>query len=151
MFYPIHTANLNAIQALGRSDLFLKLEIWKKVVGIMVLLFTFRISVMAMAYSLLFTSVTGQIINSWPNRKLLDYSYLDQLKDILPNIAIAVLMGVVVYPMKRLPLPVAAVLALQIIVGAVVYIILSKLTHNDSYGYVKGLALSVVKKRLSEF
>ena len=65
MFYPIHTANLNAIKAMGRSDLFLKLEIIKKIVGLTALAITVPISVMAMGYSLLVTSVLSQIINSW--------------------------------------------------------------------------------------
>lgn len=75
MFYPIHTANLNAIKAMGRSDMFLKLEIAKKVVGIFLLILTMNFGVMAMAYSLLVGSVLNQIINSWPNRKLLLYGY----------------------------------------------------------------------------
>ena len=81
-FYPIHTANLNAIKAMGRSDLFLKLEIIKKAVGLAFLLSSIWFGVMAMAYTLLITSVISQIINSWPNKKLLGYSYLEQLKDI---------------------------------------------------------------------
>ena len=90
MFYPIHTANLNAIKAMGRSDLFLKLEIWKKVIGLILLLATLFISVKAMAYSLLISTLTSMIINSWPNKKLLNYSFLEQMKDILPSILLAV-------------------------------------------------------------
>ena len=82
-FYPIHTANLNAIKAMGRSDLFLILEILKKVVGLTAILSTMWISVMAMAYSMIFTSVICQIINAWPNKKLLGYSYLNQVADML--------------------------------------------------------------------
>lgn len=67
MFYPIHTANLNAIKAMGRSDLFLKLEIAKKIVGMILLLSTMWFGVMAMAYSLLVSMITSMIINSWPN------------------------------------------------------------------------------------
>ena len=93
MFYPIHTANLNAIKAMGRSDLFLRLEIAKKIVGIIALLLTMKISVMAMAYSLLVTDWISQIINAWPNKKLINYSYLEQLKDFLPGIILAVLWG----------------------------------------------------------
>ena len=70
MFYPIHTANLNAIKAMGRSDLFLKLEIAKKIVGMILLLSTMWFGVMAMAYSLLVSMITSMIINSWPNRQL---------------------------------------------------------------------------------
>ena len=83
MFWPIHTANLNAIKAMGRSDIYLKLEIIKKFVGLVVLFSVMRYGVMAMAYSLLVTSVLSQIINSSPNKKLLRYGYLEQLKDIL--------------------------------------------------------------------
>lgn len=96
MFYPIHTANLNAINAMGRSDLFLKLEVAKKVIGMILLLSTMWFGVRAMAYSLLVSSLCGQIINAWPNRKLLGYGYLEQMKDILPSISLAVFMGVCV-------------------------------------------------------
>ena len=89
MFWPIHTANLNAIKAMGRSDLFLRLEIIKKVMGLTLLLATMRISVMAMAFSLIVSGILSQIINSWPNWKLLNYNYLEQLRDILPSIIIA--------------------------------------------------------------
>ena len=92
MFYPVNTTNLNAIKAMGRSDLFLKLETIKKAIGLIVLLGTMWFGVMAMAYSLLFTSITSQIINSWPNKKLLDYSYPEQIRDILPGILLAVVL-----------------------------------------------------------
>ena len=136
MFYPVHTANLNAIKAMGRSDLFLKLEIVKKVVGLIVLLSTMWFGVMAMAYSLLFTSITSQIINSWPNQKLLDYSYPEQIWDILPGILLAVLMGCCVYPIQWLGLPDVVTLLIQVPLGAVIYIGVSAVLRLDSYKYV---------------
>ena len=147
MFYPIHTANLNAIKAMGRSDLFLKLELIKKVIGITVLVSTIRYGVMVMAYSLLFTSVTSQIINSWPNGKLLDYSYLEQLKDILPGILLAVLMGVCVWTIEFLHLPVVITLILQIVVGSVIYISLSKLFKLEAFGYLLDIIKSFLLKK----
>ena len=143
MFYPIHTANLNAIKAMGRSDLFLKLEIIKKIIGIILLIITMNISVMAMAYSLLLISVLSQIINSWPNRKLLNYSYLQQLKDILPSIIISCIMGGIVYLVNFLELSAIITLIIQIILGAIIYIMLSKLFKIDSFNYL----LDIVKKR----
>lgn len=122
MFYPIHTANLNAIKALGRSDLFLKLEIIKKVIGLIILAVSMQYGVMAMAYSLLLGSLTGQIINSWPNRKLLRYGYLEQLKDIMPNILLAVLMGICVSFVNYLGFSHIITLLIQICLGAVIYI-----------------------------
>ncbi|MBQ6503319.1 MAG: lipopolysaccharide biosynthesis protein [Flexilinea sp.] len=136
LFYPIHTANLNAILAMGRSDYFLKLEIMKVFVSLTALFATMNISVEAMAYSLLFTSVASQIINSWPNWKLLNYSYIDQLKDILPTILLAVFMGGCVYLLQFLGLPDIITLILQVLLGAAIYIAGSMLFKLESFSYI---------------
>ena len=120
MFYPIHTANLNALKAMGRSDLFLKLEIAKKVVGIAALLSTLWFGVMAMAYGQLVISVLSQIINSWPNKKLLDYGYPEQLKDILPSVGLAVFMGGCIYCISFLKLAPILTLLIQIVLGIII-------------------------------
>lgn len=137
MFYPIHTANLNAIKAMGRSDLFLKLEIKKKLVGIILLISTMRFGVMAMAYSLLLNSVLSQLINSAPNKKLLNYGYLEQLKDIFPSISLAVFMGFSVNRLPVLNLSTGIYLFFQIIFGAIIYISLSILFNLESFGYLR--------------
>ena len=139
MFWPIHTANLNAINAMGRSDLFLKLEIMKKVIGLILLFTTMRISVMVMAYSLLLSSLISQIINSWPNRKLLNYGYLEQIKDISPSIILAIGMGGIISSIQYLKLSPLVTLSLQIPLGAILYISGSILFKLDTFEYVKGL------------
>lgn len=144
MFYPVHTANLNAIKAMGRSDLFLKLEIVKKVMGLTVLALTMWHGVMAMAYSLLFTSLAGQIINAWPNKKLLNYGYLEQLKDILPGILLAVVMGFCIYPIQWLGLPDIVTLLIQVPLGAVIYIGLSALLKLESFTYLWGMVKPIL-------
>ena len=136
MFYPIHTANLSAIKALGRSDLFLKLEIMKKVVGLILLLITMRISVMAMAYSLIVSSVFSQVINSWPNRKLLNYGYMEQIKDILPSIILSVFMGLIVYLINFLKLPQLITLIIQICLGVFIYILCAILFKLDIFYFL---------------
>ena len=136
MFYPIHTANLNAIKALGRSDLFLKLEILKKVIGILLLLSTLWLGVIAMAYSLLVSSICSQIINSWPNRKLLYYGYLEQLKDILPSIFLAIVMGGAIYPIRLIGLGNIITLIVQVVLGGIIYIAGSILFKIDSFQYL---------------
>lgn len=146
MFYPIHTANLNAIKAMGRSDLFLKLEIVKKVVGIALLLSTMWFGVMAMVYSLLVSSVLSQIINSWPNRKLLNYGYLEQLKDILPGIILAVFMGFCVNLVSLLDLSNIVTLLIQIPLGAVIYIVSSALLHLESFKYLIDMIRPMTRK-----
>ena len=136
LFFPIHTANLNAIKALGRSDLFLKLEILKKVIGIALILITMHISVLAMALSTLVNSLICQLINTWPNRKLLNYSYGDQIRDILPNILLAAVIGGCVFVVGLIGLPDWATLLIQVVLGAVLYAGLSAATKNESYRYL---------------
>lgn len=146
MFWPIHTANLNAIKAMGRSDLFLKLEILKKCVGVILLFSTMWFGPMAMAYSMLVSSITSQIINSWPNRKLLGYSYVEQMKDVLPSILLSVVMGMVVWCISVTGLPVLPVFIMQVLFGAVIYIAGSAIFRLEAYLYLKRLLSSFVKK-----
>lgn len=146
MFYPIHTANLNAIKAMGRSDLFLKLEIWKKIIGMLLLLSTLFISVKAMAYSLLISTLASMIINSWPNKKLLNYSFLEQMKDILPSILLAAGMGVVVYMIGLLNISTLPLLIFQIICGGVIYILESEILKPEPYVYLKEIVFSFIRR-----
>ena len=146
LFFPIHTANLNAIKAVGRSDLFLKLEIIKKVIAFTLLFITINISVEAIACSVLITTFTSQIINSWPNRKLLNYRYLEQLKDILPNLLLSLFMGVCVYLVSFLGLPDIITLVLQISLGVIIYIICSKIFKIDSFSFVCEIIKSYLHK-----
>ncbi len=146
-FYPIHTANLNAIKAMGRSDIFLKLEIIKKAIGLAVLLSTMWFGVEAMAYSLLFTTVINQIINSWPNKKLLGYSYIDQIKDLLPNIILSVIMGVIVYTITFIGLNDIVTLLIQVPLGVAIYVLGSKLMRIDSFDYMLGTLKGFISKR----
>ena len=153
-FYPIHTANLNAIKAMGRSDLFLKLEIIKKIVSTITILSTVFISVMAMAYSLLVSSILNQLINSWPNRKLLGYSYENQIMDIVPQILLSCGMGAIVYSVQFLGLGNLATLLIQVPLGVILYYAGSKIFHIDSFDFlvstVKGLFKRKKKKEVSE-
>ena len=138
-FYPIHTANLNAIKAMGRSDLFLKLEVIKKIFGIATLLATMWISVEAMAYSLLVSSVLFQIVNSFPNKKLLNYSYLEQLWDMLPSILLSFGMGAIVWSVTLLTLNDFTSLLIQIPLGALIYVSTSAIFKVESFAYILSL------------
>lgn len=147
MFYPIHTANLNAIKAMGRSDLFLKLEIAKKTVGMILLVSTMFISVEALAYSLLISTLSSMIINSWPNKKLLNYSFLEQMKDIMPSILLAMIMGIVVYFIGYINLPTIPLFVIQVVCGVVIYVAGSAIFKLEPYKYVKDIVVSFVMKK----
>lgn len=143
-FYPLHTANLNAIKAMGRSDIFLKLEIIKKLVSTVLLVASMGMGVYAIALSQLAAGIASQLINAWPNGKMLGYSYPQQLRDMLPAIGLSALMALCVWPVSRLGLGDFATLLIQIPLGAVIYATLSKLLHIDSFDYI----LETVKKLL---
>lgn len=141
-FQPIQTANLNAIKAMGRSGMFLKLEIVKKIIGVGILLIAMHYGVFAIALSLLVYNVMAQIINSFPNRKLLGYSYFEQLKDIFPYIALSCVMAALIYPISFLQLGDLVTLTLQVLCGGLVYIAGSVWLKVETFQYI----FEIIKK-----
>ena len=146
IFWPIHTANLSALKALGRSDLFLKLEIWKKTVGMIFLLITMWHGVMVMAYSLLLLSILAQIINTWPNRKLLNYKYQDQIYDIIPFLLASCSTGCLMSTVYLLNLSQIATLLLQIATGFITYITISHIFKFEVYNLLLNQIKLILKK-----
>jgi O-antigen/teichoic acid export membrane protein len=134
-FYPVHSCNLQAINAMGRSDIFLKLEIVKKGLGIgalLVAVFCFD-SPIAIAMTGAFTTVISCFINAYPNKKLIDYSYFEQMRDILPSIAAAVVMLGAVLAVQLLDLGAFATLAVQIALGVAVYVAVSVIFRLEPF------------------
>lgn len=146
MFDPIHTANLNAIKSLGRSDLFLKLEIIKTLTGLAALAITIPRGLHAVAGGVLLTSFLAQLYNSFPNRRLLGYTYLEQLSDGLPIVLMALVMGILIYPIKYLRLNDAGTLGLQISLGLCVYIAVSYMFKSQEFEYLVQFVKQLFKK-----
>ena len=143
---PIQTANLQAIKAMGRSDLFLKLEIKKKVVGILSIILVMRLGVMAIAATGALYSIYASIVNAHPNRKLMGYGYRDQIKDLSPALGLSAVMGIIVFLLGYLRLPTIVLLAVQVFAGAVIYIILSIVFKMEIFYYILDLLKSYKKK-----
>lgn len=148
-FYPIHTANLQALNAQGRSDKFLQLEIIKKSYGIVTLMITVFCfdSPLAIALGGAVTTLISCFVNAAPNKKLLNYSYPEQMKDIFPSMTISVIMGTVVYCVLFLGLVNWLTIIIQVVVGMVIYILLSELFKLECYVYLKNMILGFLKKR----
>ncbi len=144
---PISTANLNAIKALGHSDYFLTLNFIQKLVGLTILFSAMWFGVIAIALSLLFTCIINQIITTWTNRKLINYNYLEQIKDILPNIGLSITMGGIVFCITFLHLSDIYTLIIQMPLGIIVYIITSKILKIDSYEYTKKILKQLLPKK----
>ena len=126
-FYPVHTSNLQAINAMGRSDIFLKLEVIKKCVGLSILMFVVFCfnSPIAIALSGMVTTIISCFINAYPNKKLIGYSYFEQMKDILPSFVASIMMCGVVLLLSRIQLPLVMLLMVQVFAGCVIYVVLT--------------------------
>ncbi len=137
-FYPLHTANLNAVKAMGRSDIFLKLEITKKLISTVLLVASVNLGVYAIALGQLISCLIAAVINAWPNRRLLGYSLLQQLRDVLPALLLSLVMGGAVWSLSFLGLPDLPLLAAQICAGVLIYAGLSMAFRLDSFEYLLG-------------
>lgn len=134
--WPIHTTNLNGINAMGRSDIFLKLEIIKKTYGLLMLFLMIPHGPFAMCCGVLVTGIVSTFVNSYPNRKLLGYHYLAQIRDIAPSALLAIAMGGVIYPIVWLELGNLVTMCFQTIVGMIFYFVFAYLFHLDAFAYI---------------
>ena len=144
---PIQSSNLNAINALGRSDIYLKLEIIKKIFGLIALISTMFISVKAMAFSLIITTLLNQFINSFSIKRIINYTYKEQTMDIIPQIFISLIMGSLVYCINFISINIYFILITQILTGIILYVLLSKIFKLDSYLYLVDLFKQYINKK----
>ena len=119
----------------------------KKIVGVLLLLLSVKMGVMAMAYSLLITTLISMIINSWPNKELLIYSYFEQIKDMLPQIAISLVMGFFILVLQYTPLNGVILMLTQIFCGVVIYILLSKIFKVETFCYLTDIVTSFLQTK----
>lgn len=141
-FLPIHTTNLQALNGMGRSDLFLKLELLKKAYGLAILLVTAFVfqNVYLMVGSYILTGLVSTFVNAWPNRCVIGYTYAEQIRDICPAFCLAIVSAIAAYSASALGLPDAATIALQTAIMAAVYGGLSKIFKVEAFSYLMDTA-----------
>jgi O-antigen/teichoic acid export membrane protein len=142
--WPLHVMNLEVAMAVGRSDLFLRLEIIKKVLVGIGILATFRISVMAMVWAFLIVSVAGVFLNTHYSKVLIGYGTVDQLVDVAPYAAISVLTSALAWaagvPFSHLP-PIQ--LFTSVLVGIVAYPAICHILRLESYKFAMAAVIGV--------
>ena len=146
MLYPLHAINLNMLQVQGRTDLFLKLEIMKKIIAIGPLLLGVFVGIYWMLIGSLVTSIIAYYLNAYYSGPFLNYSIKEQVKDILPSLFVALSMAVPVYAMSYLPFNHFILFPLQIMVGAIIVICICELNSLPEYFEIKGIVMPVAKK-----
>ena len=147
---PIQTANCQAIKSIGRSDVYLKMEIAKKTIGITLLLAFMRRSVMAVAITDVIAVAISAIISVIPNKRLIGYSYFEQIKDLLPSFCMSALMGAMIYPVSKIPATPFLVFLIQVIIGCGLYFILSVLTKNEAFVYLHQTLKAIINRKQGE-
>lgn len=145
LIQPIHTANIYLIKSLGRSDLTLKIEIIKKVIGVALILVAMKYGVIWIALSNVVHNLIVLFINAYPVKGLIDYGIKEQIKDTLPACAVTLFMTVFIVPISLLGIPDLYILTLQIVVGIVVFVGTSIILDIESYYNIKELVISRFK------
>lgn len=145
---PIMGANLQALNAMGRSDIFLKLEIVKKIVGLSVLAVTVLCfnSAIAIVWGNVLSIPFYLAVNAAPNKKIVGYSFKEQIQDILPPLLLSALMFCVVSAVEAIGLSVWATLVVQILVGVVLYTGLSALLRLEGFVYILAIIKPYIKQ-----
>lgn len=156
MLYPLHSINLNMLQVKGRSDLFLKLEIIKKIIAVAPLLLGIFVSIYWMLISSVFVSLIAYYLNAYYSGPLLGYSMRAQIKDITPGFLIGFAgatvsyLPVLVYDMfwhgASWPSAAFAILPIQLIMGIGVILLICEYTRPSEFIELKGIALNGIKK-----
>jgi O-antigen/teichoic acid export membrane protein len=141
--YPLHAINLNMLKVQGRSDLFLGLEIIKKVITLAPLFVGAFIGIMPMLLVNMFVGIIAYFLNSYYSGRLLGYSSWMQLRDIAPSYALAIAIALSVWFLKYLPLSYWIILPLQITIGATVFFTLCKVFKMNEYKEI----IDILKKR----
>ncbi len=142
---PLTSANIIALKSLGRSDIYAKQEVVRRVL-MLVMLFVSIIAFDSLEAIAVFYTISAWldvVVTSLPIKKLLGYGVLDQLRDVWKTGVSAVLMGVLVRALELLPLPTILLLGVQVLCGAAVYVLLNFVLKNESLLYI----LSLIKRR----
>ncbi len=143
MFYPLHALNLNMLTVQGRSDLFLRLEIIKKLLGIPVIIIGIFYGIKIMILGMLVNSILAYFLNSYWSGKFIGYSSLEQIKDILPSFILASFVAIGVYSVGQIiDLSAIKIMTLQILTGIILTITLSEIFKLSSYLYLKEIFLN---------
>ncbi|WP_417009140.1 lipopolysaccharide biosynthesis protein [Bacteroides congonensis] len=145
MLFPLQTANLQAINAIGRSDTYLKLMTIKRVLGVVILFASICVydSPFSLVIAALIIEVVAVLVNVPSNKMLLDYHLYEQIQDVLPNLVLALVVGVVVYLINYISLSYLLTLFLQMLTALISFCGLVFITKNNNLKYV----INVIRKR----
>ena len=146
-FFPIHTTNLQVTKAVGRSDIFLRIEIIKKILELVIIFVSLPFGVYALVGSNAFFSIVSVFINAWPNKKIINYSIKEQWNDIAPSLMLSLCMGAIVYSIQWIGLPVWSTFLVQILSGVVVYTLGAWIFKFECFHYILKTVRDMLRRK----
>lgn len=147
ILFPLHSLNLNILKVKGRSDLFLQLEVIKKILIVITILISIKYGIKGLIIGQIFSSVIAYFINSYYSGKFIDLNTKKQILIILPYLFIASIVGMVTYFIGNLSFNSNIILLVfEIFVFAISYLLLSKLFKLNAYFEAKNIFLYLMKK-----
>lgn len=146
-FWPMSAVYNNAIQAIGRSDISLRIQLFVRSFGIVILLFSIREGVLVIAITSLIVTLIEFIILSLYVKRHFNYNYVDQLKDFVPTIILSVFMGICVFFIGYINISSIMILFLQVDLGVIIFIVGSKLLRLEGFNYIKVIIFELIKKQ----
>lgn len=149
MLYPLHAINLNMLQVQGRSDLFLKLEIAKKIVAVFPLILGVYVGVYWMLAGSVVADLFAYYLNAYYSGPFLNYSVKEQIKDILPSLGIALLIAFPVFILSFLSISPYLLFPIQLIVGLFLAIFICEIVKLEEYREIKSIAFDYLKKTIN--
>ena len=146
---PIHTTNLQVLNGMGRSDLFLKLEVYKKIIGLAIMCFTVFVvrDLYAIVGGYMVNGIICTFINAAPNRRVIGYSYGEQIRDILPAFGLALVAALATNPLSTLSFGPLGMVLVQCLIFSIIYLALAWILHVESFTYLLETALGFLGKR----
>lgn len=147
--WPIHTSNLQAITALGRSDLYLRIEIIKKSIGFIILVISVPFGIYSMAWGLFIAGLISTYLNAYPNSKLIGYGFKEQIIDILPAFILSILMGVIISILSIFSMNYILRMFLQVLLGVFLYVSFAILFKMEIFEYLIKVIKKIVVRRES--
>ena len=139
MWWPIHAINLNLLQVKGRSDLFLRLEIIKKIIGVTVLVLSIPFGLLFMCYAGIATSIICLVINTYYTGKLIQVGFIMQMKDLLGTLVASMLIFVVAYFLSFVSDNIIIQLLLAVLISSVLFVSTVYLLKFKEVDYVKSI------------
>lgn len=146
--YPLHAINLNMLQVKGRSDLFLRLEIVKKIIAVVPILMGVFLNIYLMLIGTIIFNFVSYYLNAFYSGSLLNYSFKEQVMDIMPSFLIALVMSILLYSFSFIDVNPFLQLAIQLILGCAIVLVICEFIKLKEYIEIKGIIASMIKKQL---